>query len=240
MLSLHLHLDKSPGLGHQRRLLAIAQEWMNRGGKTERFLNKKPVGPAVHLFDGYSFGNDEFTTAKKTGGLTVVIDEKDKGYKADLVFVPALLKIYRGFDNYLYGPEYFPLRESFKQIPVKPDDGEPVQLDEIFYCDSVGRSMHPNTFSYRMAQSKVIVCSAGITAYESLYLGKPTLLRYTAENQKANFLNLIGEGYALPFRDHNPQSLDFDTRQTLGEKGRSLVDGHGSKRIVDKILEVVE
>ena len=240
MLPLHLHLDKSPGLGHQRRLLAIYQEWIRRGGKTERFVNRRAKGPAVHLFDGYLFTTDDWTAANKAGGLVVCIAEKILVYPVDLVFIPCLInpqdKIQTECTDYFIGPQYFPLRDSFKQIPVKADDEQPVQVDEVFYCDAVNRSMHPNTFTYHMAQAKVIVCSSGITAYESLYLGKPTLLRLSADNQKSNFFNLVSGKYALPFRDVNPVSLEYDVRKRLSGAGRSLVDGYGSERIVDEIL----
>jgi len=243
---MHLHLDRSPGLGHKQRLLALSQEWVRRGSKTERYLNRAPSGPAVHVFDGYAFNSSDLKKAKKTGGVVVYMSDYSGSMFADIIVLPWLIgnlwdKVGRVKGvSYLTGPEYFPLRDSFKQIPSAVDDGKPVKLDEIFDCDAVNRAMHPNTFTWHMAQAKVIICSAGITAYESMYLGKPTLLRIRAENQRLNYDNLIKQGYALPRDMAPPMRLSYDGRKKLSERGKSLVDGLGTKRICDKIVEMLD
>src|SRR3972149_4767751 len=160
LLPMHLHLDRSLGLGRQRRLLAISQEWTKLGGRAERYMNRAPTGPAIHVFDGYTFNGQDLSTAKKTGGVVVLIsDDPNTPYAADIVVLPLLLdrNWFAPIDpeiRYLAGPKYFPLRDSFKQIPAREDDGKPVKIDEEFDCDMANRVMHPNTFTYHMAQAK--------------------------------------------------------------------------------------
>lgn len=115
-----------------------------------------------------------------------------------------------------------------------------------------------NMFFYYNADMKAVmekcdmcISAAGITLYELCAVGIPALSIIVAENQnkvadKFNSLKLIK---SLGWHDDiNKEKIleeisllnkNYSMRKEISEKSRSLVDGKGTLRIVEKILDMV-
>ena len=100
-----------------------------------------------------------------------------------------------------------------------------------------------------MMQADVAVSAAGSTCWELCSLGLPSLLMDVADNQTAEALELDRKGYAKYLGSAttlHPEKLANDirellhseeTRRSLSNKGRELVDGRGAERVVSAMLQ---
>jgi UDP-2,4-diacetamido-2,4,6-trideoxy-beta-L-altropyranose hydrolase len=95
-----------------------------------------------------------------------------------------------------------------------------------------------------MANSHVAISGAGTTSLEMCFLGLPALLIVLADNQRpaAEELNRrgvaidLGEGAEIQPPTLSPYLTRLvnsqDTRKSMSERGRELVDGRGAERVV--------
>jgi UDP-2,4-diacetamido-2,4,6-trideoxy-beta-L-altropyranose hydrolase len=95
-----------------------------------------------------------------------------------------------------------------------------------------------------MATSDVAISGAGTTSLEMCFLGLPALLIVLADNQRPAAEELNRRGAAINLGEGaeiRPSTLSpcltrlvssQDTRKTMSERGRELVDGHGAARVV--------
>ena len=98
-----------------------------------------------------------------------------------------------------------------------------------------------------MCWSDIVISGAGTTCWELCYLGKPTALVITAENQRASALALTERGAAVLLGDGATMGDDRfacimdelindpDRRQSLADISGTLVDGRGVERVISVI-----
>ncbi len=127
----------------------------------------------------------------------------------------------------LLGHRFFQLRQDYLTV-------QRYGHGAIFDADSVNRKLSPLEFSQTMAESRAIICSAGLTAYEALYLEKPLLLRMVAENQRRTYEGLIDNGYAVPYNEVTQERLKYGWIPKV-RSGKELVDGEGPSRVVQAL-----
>jgi len=112
----------------------------------------------------------------------------------------------------------------------------------------------PDGHSLRAAMlaSDIAVSAAGQTLYELLRSGLPTIAIQVIDNQAGNVRGLRRAG-AIGFAGLAEDGLMLqniaaflaawdapEDRQALADRGQALIDGHGCRRIVDKILRDLE
>ena len=190
---LYLWYDRDCGLGHKLRCQTLGNEWLGRGGIVH--FSGEPTVPAVIVFDDYS-GVDADRALWQCANLTVVIEDRPL---ADLITCDVLLNQNYGAEKLRYnttgrmllGAQYFMLRDDYCTLNVK-------EKIEVFDADAQDRKLDAGRFARTVASAEVIVCSAGCTAHEALYLKKTMLLRLSAPNQLVPYEALINDGYALP------------------------------------------
>jgi UDP-2,4-diacetamido-2,4,6-trideoxy-beta-L-altropyranose hydrolase len=107
------------------------------------------------------------------------------------------------------------------------------------------------TMKKLMQQSDLAISAGGQTIYELARIGVPALAVGVVENQKKNIENWQKAGFIKHVGWWDDENLlrnldkslyeiaDYTLRKEMSRKGRSLVDGLGSKRIIDKIIEQV-
>lgn len=100
----------------------------------------------------------------------------------------------------------------------------------------------------QMAWADLAISSCGVTSLELAFMGVPTLLVMTADNQRSNamgfhereaamFMGERGELTVASLSDALARMLSSDElRRTLSIRARSLVDGRGGWRIVRSML----
>lgn len=101
-----------------------------------------------------------------------------------------------------------------------------------------------------MAWADLAVAGGGTTVWELAFMGLPAILLVLAENQRAvaaasdeagtsvnlGWFERVGEAEvaeAVGALLHNP-----DRRRGMSERGRGMVDGRGSERVLDKVREL--
>lgn len=182
------------------------------------------------MIDDYYYPDQGFYLWKDLGNLVVSFTEFAVNTPADIIINQNIGAEELEYSNplCLLGTSYFMLRQDYRAFD-KDTRGH------IFDADSVNRKMTPLEFSQTMAGARAIICSAGLTAYEALYLEKPLFLRLSAENQRRTYTKLIDKGYALPYNDENIERLSYGWIPTL-KSGREVVDGFGPRRVCQAIL----
>jgi spore coat polysaccharide biosynthesis predicted glycosyltransferase SpsG len=99
-----------------------------------------------------------------------------------------------------------------------------------------------------LASSDIVVCSAGVTCWETLSRGVPLGIIRTADNQEPNYSFLSGEAICVPLGrldigdEVNDELLadllsNEDLRQQLGIRAQRLVDSGGADRAAKAIVE---
>jgi UDP-2,4-diacetamido-2,4,6-trideoxy-beta-L-altropyranose hydrolase len=95
-----------------------------------------------------------------------------------------------------------------------------------------------------MANSDVAISGAGTTGLEMCFMGLPALLIVLAENQHAAAEELnrrgvairVGEGAEIQPSTLSPRLIHLvnsqDDRKTMSERGRELIDGRGTERVM--------
>lgn len=102
-----------------------------------------------------------------------------------------------------------------------------------------------------MAETDLAITAAGSTSWELASLGVPMMLCAVADNQVDIMHSLAESGAARAlgrFERLRPETLlkelkelihNKDVRESMGNNGRRLVDGHGATRLVNEILNSV-
>ncbi len=224
---LYLRADSKCGLGHVRRLQALERAW---GASANWEGTEIPEVPGICVVDDYYCTEQSFKAWKDAGHLVAYFTEFPCNFAVDIIINQNI-----GAENLKYnvpvrllGTHYFMLRQDYLTV-------QHYGHGAIFDADSVNRKLSPLEFTQTMAESRAIICSAGLTAYEALYLEKPLLLRMVAENQSRTYHGLIDNGYAVPYNDVNKERLKWGWIPTV-KSGRSLVDGRGPQRVVQALL----
>lgn len=230
--SLYLWYDKDCGLGHKLRCQTLGNEWLRRGGAVH--FSGEPTTPAVVVFDNY---NKPDTDREKWGRANLVVNIEDRPL-VDVITCDILLNQNYGAEQLRYnttgrvllGAQYFMLRGDYLALDVS-------ETRDVFDADAQSRNLEAGKFARAMASARVIVCSAGCTAHEALYLKKPALLRLSAPNQSVAYENLIADGYALPENSDSEGRARSDKAYISKVKNQNIIDGKGVERVVDAILE---
>jgi UDP-2,4-diacetamido-2,4,6-trideoxy-beta-L-altropyranose hydrolase len=99
-----------------------------------------------------------------------------------------------------------------------------------------------------LAWSDVAVSAGGSTCWELAYMGLPAVVMVLAENQKDIAADLDRAGVVISLKQHTEVTVehlagtifrlieDHKLRQKMSRRGRELVDGQGSVRVVQKLL----
>ena len=240
---LYLNVDTKYGLGHKMRTWAIAEEYLRRGGTVHWTWDKFPREMCVTIFDGYFFTNHDRKRWMSAGHLVVTLDDYERADFTTHILINYNYGISKrlpcfhkpqipGISILLLGTKYFPLRDDYKKL-ISIDGNHP------FDADSVGRQMKPDVFARKMAECSYVLTSAGGTVYEIMYLCKPMLLRIANNTQAVTYNNLIGDDLAMVDNMHNREYLRQGfARRYFSDKMQGLVDGQGTSRIVEGILNV--
>ncbi len=219
---LYLHADLTCGLGHRRRLETLQTAW---GTPAEWIGTEIPSLPGICVVDDYSYTVESFRKLKANGHLVVYFTEFANNYPVDILInqnIGAEKMVYSASIQ-LLGTRFFMLRQDYLTVQMYGHGA-------IFDADSVNRKLSPLEFAQTMAESRAIICSAGITAYEALYLEKPLLLRMVAENQRRTYEGLIDKGYAVPYNEVMEGRLKHGWIPTV-KSGRGIVDGEWPGRV---------
>jgi UDP-2,4-diacetamido-2,4,6-trideoxy-beta-L-altropyranose hydrolase len=101
-----------------------------------------------------------------------------------------------------------------------------------------------------MAWADLTIAAGGSTNWELAFMGLPSLVITIADNQKAIAAELNRQGVILNLGWHQDLTLehismalqkmisDRPKRQIMSKKGRELIDGIGSKRVIDAIMNI--
>jgi len=99
-----------------------------------------------------------------------------------------------------------------------------------------------------MAWADMAISAGGSTCWELLFMGVPTLVTVTAENQQANAEGLKEAGAAVILGQHYNLSATkinravkklataADTRIQMSQRGQNLVDGRGVERVLREVM----
>ena len=100
-----------------------------------------------------------------------------------------------------------------------------------------------------MAWADVAIAAGGSTSWELAFMGLPSLLVILAENQRPVSEKLESAGISINLGWHNKVKLDTITkavesiikdqkaRETMSNKGRSLVKGNGSNEVIKLLID---
>ena len=100
-----------------------------------------------------------------------------------------------------------------------------------------------------MAWADVAIAAGGSTSWELAFMGLPSLLVILAENQRPIIEKLESTGISINLGWHNKVNLDTITkavesiikdqkvRETMSNKGRSLVNGNGSNKVIKLLID---
>lgn len=107
----------------------------------------------------------------------------------------------------------------------------------------------PQSVRDLMVEADVAISAAGQTLYELARVGCPTVAVSIAENQEPQLRSFMEAGAVLlAGRAHDTDVVDKvraallaliadrSSRNTMGQTGRRLIDGHGAHRVVDGLL----
>ena len=231
---LYLLPDRNCGLGHVRRSSAIGEAWEKAGGNVyiKFVLGKWLEEGTIILIDGYHFPVSLYDLYRRQGNIVVAMDDRGVQPPCDILVNYNLgadkLRYDHSRSTILAGPDYFPVSGVLGVRDLVSSNGEP------FDCESVNRQLSHFDFAKRMAQARYIICSASVTAYEALYLGKSIFVKCTAENQRVSYNGIIRSGLAQPFVN---DSVCRALSPGPNPRGRQVIDGLGGRRIVEAILK---
>jgi spore coat polysaccharide biosynthesis predicted glycosyltransferase SpsG len=217
---LYILADDKCGLGHVRRQQVLEAKWKNAGGEV---YWHQPTRPGILVIDDYYYPNADRLIWMGLNNLVVYFTEFEGVFDCDVVVnqnIGAEELNYPNSKLKLLGTQYFLLRDHYKNI--RPTGGE-----AIFDADKVDRKLEPLEFARCLASSRAVICSAGLTAYESIYLQKPTFIRLSAENQQRTYDRLISGGWAFPYDDTRASMLNYGWLPEVKD-GKNLIDGYGA------------
>jgi UDP-2,4-diacetamido-2,4,6-trideoxy-beta-L-altropyranose hydrolase len=92
-----------------------------------------------------------------------------------------------------------------------------------------------------LLEADFAVTAAGMTLYESLASGTPTVAVPLAENQKPAYDELSRAGLIVPGQPDLAAAVerlarDASLRQEISERGRTVVDGRGAERVAIELI----
>ena len=111
---------------------------------------------------------------------------------------------------------------------------------------------HSSEMPKLMAWADLAVTAGGTTCLESSYMGLPSIVVVTAANQERAAIDLTERGIVKGLGSvagleseriaSEIRSLAHDPllRRDMSRRGRELVDGHGTSRVVDRMLALSE
>lgn len=105
-------------------------------------------------------------------------------------------------------------------------------------------------FSSLLLEADIVFTNSGLTKYESLFLGIPTFA-FSINNNHAEIMDIfqkktqsikhIGDINSIETtyisNQLNEFMADYKLRDNMSKRGKKLIDGKGSERIINKILE---
>lgn len=94
-----------------------------------------------------------------------------------------------------------------------------------------------------MKKSDILICGCGSTIYEGLKLGVPIIGLVLAENQ-VNLGKYLSKNNIIINSDinnikKNILSLDYEKRCFFSNKGKSIIDGNGYRRVISEIMGIL-
>lgn len=135
----------------------------------------------------------------------------------------------------------------------------PDEFTATFFSEQSGNLSYDHRFIFvpigsriedYLADADLIFTTAGTSSWEFLACGLPLGIALGFENQAPNYLYLTQAGIALglgSWTNHQEWELrkdlieelirDMNSRVELSKRARNIVDGKGSERIVDSIIE---
>ena len=228
---LRLRYDKTCGMGHIMRCRTLEKAW-NRLGGACKHSESRALAHEIVVFDGYYYTNEAKHAAMLDGNIVVSLTEFNIPTVSHIVInqnLGAERFSYPFADVQLLGTDYFLLRDEVRYANAEWGIG-------VFDADSANRSLSPEEFATKLASAKAVICGAGMTAYESIYLGKPTFIRMVAENQKLTHTMLIKHRWAFPATPHNIENLEHGVYFNR-PVAKSLIDGEGADRVAKAIYD---
>jgi len=118
--------------------------------------------------------------------------------------------------------------------------------------DHINLHLNVKSMPELMGKMDMAISASGSTVWELLYMGIPSLLIITAENQKMIARNLDKDGYAVNLGWYDKLSgpmivkevttliLDQKKQDRFIRKGRKLIDGKGRARIAQEIIRAIK
>jgi len=117
-------------------------------------------------------------------------------------------------------------------------------------CAALGARLHIDAADLRplLAAADLAVGAGGVSLYERMAAGLPSIAIAIADNQQAAIAGLAAAGAVIdagPVSALNPETLatiidaamgDADRRRTLSTRGRALVDGQGAARVAAAVI----
>jgi len=124
-------------------------------------------------------------------------------------------------------------------------------IAESFRNVEILHNPEPKVLADKMASSSIAISAAGMTLYELAYLQIPTIAICVADNQRRGLLEFVKIGFIEEFLSYDDADLlkkiecrlsfmiaNYDRAMERAGIGKQVVDGRGSERIVNKIMEV--
>lgn len=146
--------------------------------------------------------------------------------------------------------EYKPELKTYVVFGNKSDSKKD-ELKKIFPATDFYFSINESEMKGLMLECDLAIAAAGQTLYELAATGTPTIAIAVAENQKYNINEWHKAGFLIEPIFHNDINCtkkiisqleklnSIRIRKKLGNNGKSKVDGKGSKRVVDYLIEKI-
>jgi len=230
MTKLFIHAS-DVGLGHRRRCEALASYW------PDDVVWDGPSEPGVFVIDDYENLEYSARNLESLGCLVVVItDLADIDYGT--VVINTNIGANQWYDRYdvpykLLGPRYFLLPPVFLRLPKHACRG-------TFDAAEANREWSQDEFAHRLARAEYVVCGSGQTAYQSIFLGKATFLRFNGPHEKRAYDQLIDGGWAYPATDENLEKLARGFHFFPRFHPTPLIDGVGTQRVVRTLEKIYD
>jgi spore coat polysaccharide biosynthesis predicted glycosyltransferase SpsG len=269
------------GLGHRRRMEALADALVEQGVHPRLVTDGSAVTASLVVVDSYLHRADD--TEMFHGEVVAAVDDLARELAVDVVVDPApgatpddhpaAGMVLAGASFALLGPEIGrclqkPVARNIETVLVvggasvrgsafalslakelRASLPERVGVDVVAPGATTGDAMPMSRLISTadglgpiLAGADLVVTAAGVTMLESLALGRPTVAFVLAENQRRQAEGAAAAGAVLLVDPHHAVKAalelvgSFNTRATLSESGRSLIDGHGARRVALELL----
>ncbi|RKQ64033.1 spore coat polysaccharide biosynthesis predicted glycosyltransferase SpsG [Thermovibrio guaymasensis] len=138
---------------------------------------------------------------------------------------------------------------SFRKVVVTGSRKIAIDIRQNFPDVEVLLNPDPGVLARKMAMSDLAISAAGMTLYELAYLQIPTIAICVADNQRRGLYEFVNKGYLKEYLSYEDPLLLSKIRSSLHFMmsnytkvrrrsliGRNIVDGRGSKRLVNKLV----